>query len=262
MIHNHWLKHHGVNGRYDKTAVAPEDLGAFISALRGGERCGTNVTMPHKQAAIICIDEPDDRVRRIGALNTIWREGGKLHATSTDGPGFVASLKHTCQDFDASQGPIVMLGAGGSTRAIVDELLRMGATDIKIWNRTHSRAEALANHFGRHVKAIASPQLATALQSAQLLVNTTSAGITGEKALDLPWDALNPNAVVSDIVYTPLVTPFLHTAGKRGHVTVPGLGMLLHQAVFGFGKWFGVTPEVTPELHDLIARDIDPDFQP
>lgn len=262
LIHGHWLKHHGIEGSYDKTAVEARDLPAFINRLRHGNRVGANVTMPHKETAIHAIDEPDDRVRRIGALNTIWRDRGKLHATSTDGPGYIASLKHTCPWFNVSGGPVVVLGAGGSARAIIDELLRQDATEIKIWNRTHGRAEALASHFGKRVAAVDSHGLTLALRSTHLLVNTTSAGLKNGEGLVLPWASLNPDSVVSDIVYTPLVTPFLKTARERGHTIVPGLGMLLHQAVFGFEKWFGVTPVVTQELHDLVARDIDPDFRP
>jgi shikimate dehydrogenase len=253
LIHGFWLKHHGIAGTYDKTAVGPENLKAFIDGLRSGERVGTNVTLPHKEAAIAFVDEPDDRVRRIGALNTIWREKGKLRATSTDGPGFLASFHQSRATHDIASGPVIILGAGGSVRAIVDELLRAGVDRISISNRTHTRAEALAYHFGSKVQAVQNAELPEALHDTHLLINTTSAGLKGESELALPWDALYPGATVADIVYTPLITPFLQTARARDHHIVPGLGMLLHQAVVGFEKWFGVKPEVTRELHDLVA---------
>jgi shikimate dehydrogenase len=262
LIHGYWLKQHGIDGSYDRIEVAPDALQDFIARLRHGERVGSNVTLPHKEAAIAFVDEPDDRVRRIGALNTIWREGGKLHATSTDGQGYLASLRQTFPQFDPNTGPVTILGAGGSVRSIVDELLRAGVDRLLIWNRTSARAENLAAHFGSKVSAVDAAALPEAFQKTRLLINTTSAGLKGEAALDLPWTSLHPFAVVSDIVYTPLVTPFLRTAEHRGHRIVPGLGMLLHQAVVGFEKWFGVKPEVTWELHDLVARDIHPAYRP
>ncbi len=262
LIHGYWLKQHGISGSYDKTAVEPHELSVFINRLRDGERVGTNVTLPHKEAAIAFVDEPDDRVRRIGVLNTIWRESGKLHATSTDGPGFLASLNQVLDEAQILGGPITILGAGGSVPAIVDELLRAGANRIAIWNRTTSRAEKIAIRFGGKVSTISSIGLPAAFKSTHLLINTTSAGLKGEGELDLPWSQLNVHAAVADIVYTPLVTPFLQTAQSRGHTIVPGLGMLLHQAVVGFEKWFGIKPLVTKELHDLVARDIDPDYLP
>ena len=262
LIHGYWLKLHGIDGRYTKEAVPPEDLQNFIHSLRTGERVGTNVTMPHKEAARPFVDEPDDRVRSIGALNTIWRQDGKLHATSTDGPGFIANVRQTFPDVEIAEAPVTVLGAGGSARSLVDELLREGADHIYIHNRTHTRAEELANHFGTKVKAISSQDLPAAFADTGLLINTTSAGMNNNGDIDTPLPYLRHTAVVSDIVYTPLVTSFLKSARSRGHRIVPGLGMLLHQAVVGFDKWFGVRPEVTQELHDLIARDIDTNYQP
>ena len=260
LIHGYWLKKHGINGSYDKQAVAPDALESFIQTLRDGEHVGTNVTLPHKEAALPFIDEADDRVRRIGALNTIWRDSSKLLATSTDGPGFLANVQQTQPQFEIAKGPVTILGAGGSTRAIIDELLRTGVDRIFIHNRTYSRAEALAQHFGAKVHSVAPAKLTKALAETGLLVNSTSAGMTGQDQLDFSWDSLAPNAVVADIVYTPLITPFLLEAQSRGHAIIPGLGMLLHQAVVGFEKWFGVRPEVTQDLYDLVARDIDPEY--
>ena len=262
LIHGYWLKKHGINGDYVKQAVAPEALQDFIKTLRHGEHVGTNVTMPHKETALACVDENDERVRRIGALNTIWRENGKLLATSTDGPGFLANIQNSQRQFDIAAAPVTILGAGGSARAITDELLRAGVDRIYVHNRTIHRAEALAKHFGSKVHALKTTELETALAETGLLINTTSTGITDNSQLDVPWPKLAKHAVVADIVYTPLITPLLVEAKIRGHAIVPGLGMLLHQAVVGFEKWFGVRPEVTQELYDLVARDIDPDYKP
>jgi shikimate dehydrogenase len=263
LIHGYWLKKHGLAGTYTRQAVEPGQLQNFIRSLTTGERVGCNVTIPHKEKAIAFVDHPDERVRQIGALNTIWRgDDGKLHATSTDGPGFVANVINTLPEFEFRNGPVIILGAGGSTRGLTDELLRQGVDQICIWNRTESRAQSLAGEFGSKVMSLSSHDLETALTRANLLINTTAAGMNGEGELALPWEKLRATAVVADIVYTPLVTPFLQRAESRGHAVVTGLGMLLHQAVVGFEKWFGVRPEVTSELYDLVARDIDPDYTP
>ena len=261
IIHGYWIKKHGIAGSYDKHAVTPDALRSFVETLKHGEHVGTNVTMPHKETALAFVDETDDRVRRIGALNTIWRENGKLLATSTDGPGFLANIQHTQPHFAVGAGPVTILGAGGSTRAIIDELLRTGVDRIFVHNRTLNRAEALAEHFGTKVQALQPGKLEDALAQTGLLINTTSAGVTDNTQLSIPWPKLATNAVIADIVYTPLITPFLVEASTRGHAIVPGLGMLLHQAVVGFEKWFGVRPQVTQELYDIVARDIDPDYK-
>jgi shikimate dehydrogenase len=262
LIHGYWLRQYQILGLYNKIAVDPVDLNRFLMNLREGDAAGCNVTIPHKETAVAFVDEPDDRVKRIGALNTIWREHGKLHATSTDGPGFVANVKSQLPNFTFEGKTVTILGAGGSARALIDEMLREGADQIFIYNRTHSRAERLAQHFGHAVKAIHAEQLAPSLMHTDLLINTTSQGMNGESQIEVPWTSLKQTAVVADIVYTPLVTAFLNLAKSRGHTIVPGLGMLLHQAVFGFEKWFGVRPQVTAELHTLIARDIDADYKP
>jgi shikimate dehydrogenase len=262
LIHNYWIALHGLEGSYEKRAVEHQNVGAFFHGLRQGAFVGCNVTIPHKETAITFIDEVDDRVRRIGALNTVWEQDGKLHATSTDGPGFLANVKDHCPDFNCQNKSITVLGAGGSARALIDELLRQGVDRVAIHNRTHERAEVLAKHFGPRVTAIEASQLSGALTTTDLLINTTSQGMNSESEFVLPLHSLKHSAIVADIVYTPLVTPFLKSAEASHHKIVPGLGMLLHQAVIGFEKWFGILPTVTPELHALVARDIDPDDQP
>jgi shikimate dehydrogenase len=172
----------------------------------------------------------------------------------------VLNVEMTIPGFQWNEACVTILGAGGSARALVDEMLRQGVERVDLYNRTSTRAEQLARHFGPRVHVVSGETISDVLSHTHLLVNTTSAGLQGDLELQIPWSALQSDAVVADIVYTPLITAFLHDARKRGHATVPGLGMLLHQAVPGFEKWFGVTPEVTPALHDLVARDIDPDY--
>jgi shikimate dehydrogenase len=174
----------------------------------------------------------------------------------------VENLRQTLPKRNFFSQPATILGAGGSARALVDELLRQGVERINVWNRTASRGEEIAHHFGSAVHSISSYELPSRLQDTGLLINTTSAGMNGTLALDLPWTTLQPQAIVADIVYTPLVTEFLQRAHSHGHDIVPGLGMLLHQAVVGFEKWFDVKPVVTPELYTMVAKDIDPDYVP
>jgi shikimate dehydrogenase len=261
LIHGYWLKQHGISGSYDRVPVEPENLASFFQSLRDGRFTGCNVTLPHKQNALKYIDHPDERVARIGALNTVWKQEGKFHATSTDGPGFLANLQATIPDFKVQGAAATVLGAGGSARAITDELLRNGCVTVTIYNRTKARADELKQLFGPQVKVADHQDLAQHLTKTDLLINTTSAGIGDAEALHLPWAELKQNAVVSDITYVPLVTQFLQDAKARRLRTVTGLGMLLHQAVFGFEKWFGVKPAVTDELYTLVARDIDPDYR-
>jgi shikimate dehydrogenase len=261
MIHCYWLKQHGISGSYERMPVEPQNLAHFFQDLRDGNFAGCNVTLPHKQNALAYVDHSDERVKRIGALNTVWKQDGKLHATSTDGPGFLANLKATLPNFNTKDKTATVLGAGGSARAIIDELQRSGCTRVNVFNRTQARAEELAKVFGPTVAVANHHDLQQHLAETDLLVNTTSAGIGDAEKLEIPWPALNNNAVVSDISYVPLLTPFLQNAKARGHRTVTGLGMLLHQAVFGFEKWFGVKPQVSAELYNLVARDIDPDYQ-
>ncbi len=262
LIHKYWLNHHGLAGSYERVPVEPENLNKFFDLVRAGSFVGCNVTLPHKQAATAYIDHADERVRRIGALNTVWREGDFLHATSTDGPGYASNLLAEHPDFRFDGTKICVLGAGGSARSIVDELLRRSASRIIVHNRTQSRATELALHFGKGVLACDRTELPARLQEVDLVINTTSAGIGNSDKIEIPWHSVPSDAIISDISYVPLVTPFLKEAAQNGHRISTGLGMLLHQAVLGFEKWFGVRPEVTPELYALVARDIDPDFQP
>lgn len=258
LIHGYWLQKHGIAGQYEKQAIEASELRKFLNAVKAGAWQGCNVTLPHKQAVISLIDVRDDRVSRIGSANTLYLDQGKLCATSTDGPGFLANLVYQCPDFEIAGSTIVVLGAGGSARAIVDELVRNDAAQVIVANRTHEKAQQLAIHFGPRVIAVEVANLHQHVSRCNLLVNATAAGMAGSAALSFPFDALGQETVVYDIVYTPLLTPFLQAALRRELRIVTGLGMLLHQAVTGFEKWFGVRPVVTQELHDLVARDIDP----
>lgn len=260
LIHGYWLKKHGIAGSYEKRQIPPDGLEQFINSVRHGDYVGCNVTIPHKENIAQYVDEVDPAASQAGSLNTIYKENERLKATSTDGQGFLANLMSRQPDYSLTNKPIVILGAGGSARAIANTLARHNAIEILVHNRTHSRAENIATIIGSPLRAVTQEQLIEVLPSAGLIINTTSAGLTDSEQLALPWSILDPHTIIADIVYTPLITPLLREAMSHGHPIVPGLGMLLHQAVLGFEKWFGFRPQVTQELYDIVARDIDPGY--
>lgn len=257
LIHGYWLRHHGLSGSYERIDVPPAEFPAFIASLASRGLVGGNVTIPHKQAALALADRATDRARLLGAANTLWRSEGLLHADNTDVQGFVDSLDASAPGWADTAGHAVVLGAGGAARGIIAGLLDRIPGRIVIANRTPSRAVELATVFGPRVTAHGWADIATVLPGAGLLVNTTSLGMQGQPALEIDLASLPAGALVADIVYVPLETPLLAAARRRGLQTVDGLGMLLHQAVPGFARWFGVTPTVTPELRALIVADIE-----
>jgi shikimate dehydrogenase len=262
LIHGYWLKRYGIAGAYEKQEIAPHALAHFMEHLPTSSFAGCNVTLPHKEEVARLVRHADEKVRRIGSANTLYIRDGEIYATSTDGYGFVSNLKASLPDLQFKGLTALVLGAGGSSRAIVDQLIVEGADRILIANRSMGRAEDLAQVFGKKAHAVALSDLAIRAPEADLIVNATSAGIADSAELAFPFEKAKDHAIASDINYVPLQTPFLRAAGARGMKCVGGLGMLLHQAVPGFELWFGKRPEVTEELYDQIARDVDPDYRP
>jgi shikimate dehydrogenase len=256
VIHRYWLKHYGIEGDYIIHPVEPEGIAAFFAGFREGPFVGCNVTVPHKEAAFAAVDAVEDAGRAIGAVNTIWRDGGRLVATSTDGAGFLANLDQGAPGWDGAAAPAVMLGAGGAARAVIWALLERGFAPVHVVNRTAGRAEALAAQFGPAVRPAGWDALPGLLREARVLVNATSLGMEGQPALEIDLGPLREDCLVTDIVYVPLETGLLAAARGRGLRTVDGLGMLLHQAAPGFRHWFGRMPEVTPELRATVLRDM------
>ncbi len=261
LIHNYWLKSFGIAGHYERVGVEPTHLDQFLRNLPKSEYVGCNVTLPHKELAILAIDHIDESVKSIGALNTVYVRNGQTYATSTDGDGFLQNLLANHPNFDPCAKTIVLLGAGGSAKAIIERLLRAAVAEIIVVNRSAQRAQQIKLQFGDKITISDPNQLATVLKSADLLVNTTSQGMIGQPPLEIDLSALPATAIVADIVYIPLKTPLIIQAENRGLRTVTGLGMLLHQAVIGFEKWFGAKPLVTSQLYDLVATDIEKDYQ-
>ncbi len=256
LIHGFWLKQLGIVGTYEKIDVAPSGLAEFLATVRAGDFAGGNVTVPHKTAALALVDDVDEAAQAIGAVNTLWMDHGRLMGGNTDASGFLANLDASAPGWDEEPGRALVLGAGGAARAVVYGLLERGF-EVCIVNRTLMKGVELADAFEDDVWAYAWDELPGLLGSADLLVNTTSLGMKGMPPLDVGLSGLNRKAMVCDIVYVPLETELLRRAREAGHPTVDGLGMLLHQAVPGFSRWFGVRPEVTAELRALIEADVD-----
>jgi shikimate dehydrogenase len=256
-IHRYWLKVYGIDGDYEKEAVRPEELAGFLRSLAERGYSGANVTLPHKEEALRLAFIADEAARAIGAANTVWRDGaGRLNASNTDAYGFMTNLNQEAPHWNKGRRPVMVLGAGGAARAIVYGLTTQGASRILLANRTRDRAEALAGAFGPTVGVVDWEGRNQALAGCGLLVNATSLGMTGKEPLDIDVEDLPEDALVADIVYSPLETPLLASARARGRQTVDGLGMLLYQAVPGFERWFGMRPEVTKELRAHVASTL------
>jgi shikimate dehydrogenase len=257
LLHNHWFARHGLAGTYVPLAIRPEGLGPALRSLPPLGFSGCNLTIPHKEAALAFVDEVDNVARRIGASSCIVvRDDGSLLATNNDCYGFIEGILEAAPAWRADAGPIVVIGAGGGSRAVVYSLADRGARDIRLFNRTFDRAKALEQEFGAPITAVSWEQRHDALSDAAMVVNTTSQGMVGEPPLDLDLSKLPPSALVADIVYIPRETPLLAGARRRGNRTVNGLGMLLHQARPAWKAWFGIEPQVTPELRTLIEATI------
>ncbi|WP_213773620.1 shikimate dehydrogenase [Bradyrhizobium sp. dw_78] len=254
LIHQFWLRMLGIEGSYSIEAIPPEGFAEFVQHLSARGFAGANVTIPHKEHAL-ALSTPDARARAIGAANTLWYDKGELRSTNTDAEGFIHNLDACAPGWDTATDALV-LGAGGSSRAVVFGLIERGFRRVHVVNRTIDRARALADQFGSHVHPVAWDGIVDLLPRAGLLVNTTSLGMHGQPALEVDPGLLPSHAVVADLVYVPLQTPLLSAARARGLKTADGLGMLLHQAVRGFELWFGQRPQVTPELRALVEADL------
>jgi shikimate dehydrogenase len=256
LIHNYWLKKYGIDAVYERMPIGPKDVANFIANLALSEFIGCNVTIPHKETVFAAIGEADKIARRLGAVNTVYLKNGKVYGTNTDGEGFVASLRHSYPDFNLRDKIAIIIGAGGAAKAIIGALLDEHIGRIGIINRTQERILALQGQFGSQIFEINEAIANDELGNCKILVNTTSQGMHGQPSQNLEIQNLNRDALIADIVYAPLETALLERARNQGNPVLGGLGMLLHQAVRGFELWFGVKPEVTKELYELIAADV------
>jgi len=253
LMHNHWLRENGIRGHYIPMDVAPEHLERVLRTLPHAGFRGVNVTIPHKERAMEIADTVSDLAQRIGAANTItFSDDGTIHADNTDGYGFLENLRAGAVAWQAESGPAAVLGAGGAARAVIVALLDAGVPEVLLANRTQSRAEGLRGEFGAKVTVIDWSEIHMHLAELGLLVNTTSLGMTGSAPLTINLEGLTSQTVVTDLVYAPLETDLLRVARTRGCDTVDGLGMLLHQGVPGFERWFGTRPTVTDDLRRIM----------
>jgi shikimate dehydrogenase len=254
LIHNYWAQKYGLNVAYRREAVPPDQLTEFVTHLRDHGYVGANVTVPHKEK-VMALSEPDERARAVGAANCLWYDDGVLRCTNTDVYGFLSCLDAATPGWDRGLESVVVAGAGGGARAVVFALLQRDVRRVYVVNRTPERAQALSKKFGSRVIAAGWDETTGLLGGAGLLVNTTTLGMVGQPPLPINLRC-QASLVVADLVYAPLVTPLLAAARARGLRTADGLGMLLHQAVPSFERWFGIKPEVTPELRTLVENDL------
>ncbi len=252
-LHQYWLKKHAVRGHYVPMEIAPKDLAQAFRALPKLGFVGINVTAPHKEKVLELADHITDRAALMGAANTIiFRSDGKIHADNTDGYGFIENLKQSAPDWSADDGPAAVIGAGGAARAVIASLLELGTPEIRLTNRTRSRAEALRNEFGSRVQVFDWVGAGNAIEGAATVINASTLGMAGKPPFRVPLDGLSISALVTDLVYVPLDTPLLVAGREKGCRTVDGLGMLLHQAVPAFERWFGLRPDVDDGLRKAV----------
>ena len=256
IIHNYWLKMQSISGSYETIAVSPEEADAFFKGFKTSGLAGFNITLPHKEAVIAHLDYVDEAAMAIGAVNTVWLEDGKMCGSNSDWIGFSDNLDQLAVGWDRQNDHALILGAGGAARGVIFALIKRGFKNITVANRTLSRAEELAQHFGSTVKAIELQKADQLIESSTLIINTTSLGMDKNPPLPLTFEGIRPNCLVTDIVYTPLETPLIKLAKSKGNQTVDGLGMLLHQAKMGSKLWFGGEPIVTDELRLIVMKNM------
>lgn len=256
LIHNHWIKKHGLEANYQQKSIAPDDLVEFIHTLNPDQCLGFNITIPHKEAVFNAVPQRDILANKLGAANVISWHNNRLYASNTDGYGFYKNLIDYSQ-WAAKNEPVIIYGAGGAARAVLQAMHDAGAQHIYIYNRTISRAEKLLEDLAIKATILTGlDELSDCLQRTSLFINTTSLGMNGKNDVDIDLSSMPKGAIVADIVYTPLKTGLLKQADRLGLVTVDGLGMLLHQAAKAFEIWFGILPEVDEELRQLILADL------
>jgi shikimate dehydrogenase len=252
-LHQHWLRRYGIRGEYVPLHVESKNLESVIRSMPKMGFVGANVTIPHKVDVMQFADQISDRATLVGAANTlIFKDDGKIYADNTDGYGFMANLRQGAPDWDPKSGPAMVLGAGGACRAIIVALADAGVTEIFLTNRTRAKADALRAEFGARIQVVDWVQAGNVVEDAATLINTTSLGMIGQPELRVPLDGLRPDTLVTDIVYSPLQTPLLAQAQAAGCRTIDGLGMLLHQGVPGFERWFGKRPEVDDATRQVV----------
>lgn len=254
-LHQHWLRRYAINGYYIPMDIASADLEDALRIMPKLGFVGMNVTIPHKEHVLTLADQVTDRAALIGSVNTLsFGSDGKIYADNTDGYGFIENLRQGAPDWDPAAGPAAVIGAGGAARAVLSSLIDVGVKEIRLSNRTKNRAETLQREFGNKITVVDWVKAGNMLDGAKTIINASSLGMVGKPEMRLPLDGISPDAVVTDLVYTPLETPLLAHARSVGCRTVDGLGMLLYQAAPGFERWFNFRPEVDDALRQAMLR--------
>ncbi|MEC7490121.1 MAG: shikimate dehydrogenase [Pseudomonadota bacterium] len=257
LMHNYWMTHLGLGGTYVPLAIRPGNVGPALRAMHPLGFSGCNLTIPHKLDAMSIVDEVDEVGKKIGAIScVVVREDGSLYGKNNDWLGFLGNLRQAQPEWRANSGPIAVIGAGGGSRAVCYALLQAGAKEIRLVNRTPEEPALIVRDLGGPIKTCSWVDRHDVLDGVSMIINATSQGMDGQPALDLRLDRLPVSALALDIIYTPLETPFLLAARKRGNPTLNGLGMLLHQGPPAWQEWFGIEPEVTPDLRKTLERSI------
>lgn len=252
-LHKYWLARYGIAGDYVPLHVSERDLATVIATLPKMGFVGANITLPHKVRILSLVDQVSDRATLIGAANTLtFGADGRTYADNTDGYGFISNLRQGAPGWEAGSGPAAVLGAGGAARAVISSLIEAGADQIFLSNRTRPKAEALKHDFGSRITVVDWVQAGNILEESTTVINTTSLGMTGAPEFRVPLDGLRRGTVVTDLVYAPLRTKLLQEADAAGCITVDGLGMLIHQGVPGFERWFGRRPDVDDDVRRAI----------
>lgn len=255
LIHNYWLQKYNIDAVYDTFEIKPEELSEFTAGLVENGFAGINVTVPHKVGVMSLMNGLSVEAQKAGAVNTVVaRSDGTLFGHNTDGFGFLANLTESKPDFDVKKSPAVVLGTGGAARGICAALVLAGVPEIRLAYRTKAKAENLARFVGGNFRLVEWDKKESALCEAGLLANATTLGMNGFDPLEIDLSNLSETAVVADLVYAPLKTELLKRAQQKGCRTADGLGMLLHQARPAFQAWFGIMPEITPELRELVLK--------
>ena len=256
VLHGYWLTEYSVDGEYLRLPVQPEDFVAGVDRARKEGFAGLNVTVPHKEAACKLAATRDKAAEMSGAVNLLVFGDNAIAGRNTDYLGLRKSLEENLDENALEDKTVILLGAGGAARAAILALDEMGVAQIHILNRHQARAEGLSHDLALKVKARLVPgaliNWASVAQTADLLINTTSAGMSGNAPLELDLAPLPAAAAVCDVVYNPLETQLLKDAAKRGHRVIDGLGMLMYQAAPSFKAFFGVEPKVTPGLRAML----------
>jgi len=256
LIHTIWADRAQIDGYYMPIEVpAPYDVFArAMDALKTIGFAGVNVTIPHKENALRYSDKASALAARVGAANMLTFTDNGSYADNSDVTGFESAVKGAALDISL-KGACLVLGAGGASRAIIIALQNLGVETIFITNRTEEKAARLAEKFG--LKTLAWTKRKGAVESADIIVNTTSLGMSGQPPLELGGAKIKPGSIVADIIYTPLETPLLKLAKQAGNPGVNGLTMLMYQAAPGFRAWFGGEAKVDDTLQAALAGELE-----